>query len=195
MRLLVAFGALVLAGCAVSGPTRISYIAVDPGYRLNEFVFAGATGALRTVVTGDPFLVGRERFSQAVSQAMYGHHFGPAVEFATNPDVEVNGSYKVVMMFDAPLSAGEATVCHAPAVQPAAATTSAQPSPDQPVYVVAAFCQGNRALTNLAGVMARSGIDDPAFRDFIAQVTIRLFPAFNQEMLPDHDNDIFAPDA
>ncbi len=192
MRLLAAFGALVAAGCALTGPTRISYVAIDPGYRLNEFAFAGSTGAVRTVVTGDPFSVGRERFAKAVSEAMYGHHFGPAVEFSTDPDVEVTGSYKVVLMFDAPLSAGEATVCGTPpGTEPAAATASAAPSPDRPVHVVAAFCRSRQPLTNLAGVMARSGIDDPAFRDFVAQVTLRLFPANNPENDRGHDNDIF----
>jgi hypothetical protein len=29
--------------------------------------------------------------------------------------------------------------------------------------------------------MARSGIDDPAFHGYIGQVTMRLFPVFNEE--------------
>lgn len=189
-RLLAAFGALVVAGCAIWGPNRISYVALDPGYRLNEFAFAGSTGSLRLVVTGDPFLLGRERFGKAVSEAMYGNHFGPRVEFTTDPKAEVTGSYKVVMMFDAPLSAGEATVCKtSPAAESAAATASEESSPDRPVHVVAAFCRGPQPLTNLAGVMARTGVDDPAFLDFVAQMTLRLFPANNPEMHPDHDRD------
>jgi hypothetical protein len=52
---------------------------------------------------------------------------------------------------------------------------------DRQVYVAAGFCRDDVALTYLAGVMARSGIDDPAFHGYIGQVTMRLFPVFNEE--------------
>ena len=189
-----ASAAALLAGCVATGPTRISHNTVDPAYRLNEVFYAGAPGAMRTVVTGDPFGVGRERFDDAVTEAMYGHHFGPDMEFVTDPTEELNRHYKVVMMFDAPASTGSQEICRTtPQLEPAAATTAAAPAPDQPVYVLAAFCRDDLPLSNLAGVMARTGVDDPAFESFVAQVTIRLFPASNPEAMPDHDGEIFIP--
>lgn len=193
---LAASSAILLAGCALSGPTRIAHSTTDPAYRLNEVFYAGAPGAMRTVVTGDPFGVGRERFDEAVTEAMYGRHFGPDMEFVTDPTEDLNRHYKVVMMFDAPLSTGGRAVCDvSPTVQPAAATTAATPSADHPVRVVAAFCRDDLPLTQLAGVMARTGVDDPAFQRFVGHVTMRLFPADNPEARPDRDDDreIFIP--
>jgi hypothetical protein len=191
---LAALTAILLAGCALSGPTRISHITTDPAYSLNEVHYAGAPGAMRTVVTGDPFGVGRERFDEAVTEAMYGHHFGPAMEFVTDPTEDLNRHYKVVMMFDAPLSTGGRAVCNvSPTVQPASATTAAAPTADQPVRVVAAFCRDNLPLTELAGVMARTGVEDPAFHRFVGQMTMQLFPANNPEAHRDGDHDILIP--
>lgn len=191
----LALSAILLSGCALSGPTRISHNTINPGYGLNEVYYAGASGAMRTVVTGDPFGIGRERFDEAVTEAMYGHHFGPDMEFVTEPSDDLNRHYTVVMMFDAPLSTGGRAVCEAsPQLQPAAATTAATPAADQPVRVLAAFCRGDQPLTELAGVMARSGADDPNFRAFVAQVTMRLFPASNPEDRPDYgDRDFLIP--
>lgn len=187
--------ALLLGGCALFGPSRISHSTIDPAYRLNEVFYAGAPGAMRTVVTGDPFGVGRERFDEAVTEAMYGHHFGPDIEFVTDPVEDLNRHYKVVMMFDAPLSTGGRAICDAsPELQPASATTAVAPSPDQPVRVLAAFCRDDLPLTDLAGVMARTDVDDPAFQGFVAQMTMRLFPASNPEAHPDRDTDILIPE-
>jgi hypothetical protein len=187
--------ASALAGCALFGPNRISYAVIDPGYRLNEVFYAAGPGAMRTVVTGDPFGIGRERFDEAVTEAMYGNNFGPDMEFVTAPARDLNRHYKVVMMFDAPLATGGSAVCDAqPGVEPAAATTAAPPAADQPVRVLAAFCRGDWPLTQLAGTMARTGVDDPAFQGFVSQVTLRLFPADNPEGRPDAgDREIFVP--
>jgi hypothetical protein len=187
---LAAAAAFALTGCALFGPSRISHSTVDPAYRLNEVFYAGAPGAMRTVVTGDPFGVGRERFDEAVTEAMYGHHFGPDMEFVTDPAEDLNRHYRVVMMFDAPLSTGGRAICEArPELQSASATpTAVAPAPDQPVRVLAAFCRDDLPLTDLAGVMARTSVDDPAFERFVAQMTMRLFPASNPEAVPDHDD-------
>jgi hypothetical protein len=174
-----------------TGPTRISHTTSDPGYHLNEVFYAGESGAMRTVVTGDPFGVGRERFDEAVTDAMYGHHFGPEMEFVTEPAEELNRHYKVVMMFDAPVSTGSHEICgSSPHLEPTAATTAAA---DQPVHVLAAFCRDDVPLTDLAGVMARTGVDDPAFESFVAQVTTQLFPASNPEGMSDHDGEVLVP--
>ena len=177
-----------------SGPTRISHNTINSAYRLDEVFYAGGSGVMRTVVTGDPFGVGRDRFDEAVTEAMYGHHFGPEMEFVTAPADGLNPHYKVVMMFDAPLAMGGRAVCTAaPGIENASAAAPAAPAPDQPVRVLAAFCRESLPLTELAGVMARSGIDDPAFRSFVGQVTMRLFPASNPEAHPDRDGELFIP--
>ncbi len=189
---LAAFASILLAGCAASGPTRISHSTIDPGYRLNEVAVAGSTGSVRTIITGDPFGVGHERFESAVTGAMYGHHFGPPMEFVTDPDADVHRSYRVVMMFDAPLTAGGRAVCQ-DAPDAAKATATPAPAPEQPIYVVAAFCRWDKPLTSLAGVVARTGVDDPQFRRFVQQATLRLFPASNPEAHPDREPEFPTP--
>ena len=82
-----------------------------------------------------------------------------------------------------------------PTVQPASASTAATPPSDQPVRVVAAFCRDDLPLTELTGVTPRTGVDDPAFEDFVAQVTLRLFPASNPEARPDHDGELLIPES
>ena len=189
--LILAAASCALIGCALLNANRISHSTVDPAYQLNEVFYAGSAGAMRTVVTGDPFGVGRERFDEAVTDAMYGHHFGPDMEFVTEPADDLNRHYKVVMMFDAPLSMGGRAICGANSgVQTAAATETPAPSADQPVHVVAAFCRDDHPLTELAGVMTRTTVDDPAFRDFVGDVTMQLFPASNPEDFG-HDGDLF----
>ena len=188
-----ATAALALTGCIDSGPTRISYVTVENAYRYSEFATAASPGELRIVIVGDPFSVGRERFDEAVIEAMDGHHFGPPVEFTTAAEAHVSPHHTVVMMFDAPISTSEVALCQTSpsAGQPATATTQPAPSPDQPVYVMAAFCQDGQTLTYLGGVMARSGLDDPRFRDFVGQVTMQLFPIRNRDA--EHDGNIVFP--
>ena len=192
IRYVLAF-TFALTACQASGPTRISYISVEPAYRYSEFTYASGSGEMRTVITGDPFSIGRKEFDSAVTKAMYGHHFGPPVVFTTTPDKEkINHHYSVIMMFDAPPTYGGIRICQG-LPENAPSPPEQKPSADQPVYVAAGFCQDDVALTYLAGVMARSGVDDPAFRNYIGEVTMRLFPVFNQEMLPDRDHEFPFP--
>ena len=188
--LFLATTALALAACQNSGPTRISYITVEPAYRYNEWASVASSGEVRTVVVGDPFSVGREHFDQAVTDAMYGHNWGPPVKFTTKPSDKANPHYSVVMLFDVPPSYGGVQLCREP--EKTAGTHETAQS-DQPIYVAAAYCLEDVPLTYLAGVVARSSIDDPAFQNYIGQVTTRLFPSFNQETLPDHDHDFPFP--
>jgi hypothetical protein len=182
--------ALALTGCQTSGPTRISYVTVEPAYRYNEWASVASSGEVRTVVVGDPFSVGREHFDQTVTDAMYGHNWGPPVKFTTKPSDKANPHYSVVMLFDVPPTYGGVQVCRDSAK---AAGTHETAQSDQPIYVAAAYCLEDVPLTYLAGVVARTTPDDPAFRNYIGQVTSRLFPSFNQEQLPDHDHDLVFP--
>jgi hypothetical protein len=94
------------------------------------------------------------------------------------------------MLFDVPPTYGGVQVCRH-SETPGSTQQSAKS--DQPIYVAAGFCLEDVPLTYLAGVVARSSIDDPAFQNYIGQVTTRLFPSFNQETLPDHDHDFPFP--
>ena len=185
-----AIAALALTACQDTGPTRINYITVETAYRYNEWASVASSGEVRTVVVGDPFSVGREHFDQAVTDAMYGHNWGPLVKFTTKPSDKANPHYSVVMLFDAPPTYGGVQVCRESGKTP---TSQSAPQPDRPIYVAAGFCLEDVPLTYLAGVVARTGVDDPGFRNYIGQVTARLFPVFNQEMLPDRDHDIPFP--
>lgn len=183
---------VLTTGCIGMGPTRISYRDVDTAYTLNEFNAAGASGEMRTIVLGDPFGIGRERFGEAVSDAMYGHHFGIPVEFATGAAENANRHYKVVMAFDAPVGQGSASLCGVDADEAAQQPSSARG--EDRMHVVAAFCRGGIALTHLSGELAgATGPDDPAFQGFVAQVTSLLFPLNNPDAPNRDGREIFIP--
>ena len=192
MRKLLVAGVALFSVCACqdTGPTRINYITVEPAYRYNEWASVASSGEVRTVIVGDPFTVGREHFDQAVTDAMYGHNWGPPVKFTTKPSDKANPHYSVVMLFDVPPTYGGVQVCRNSETP---GSTQQSVKSDQPIYVAAGFCLEDVPLTYLAGVVARSSIDDPAFQNYIGQVTTRLFPSFNQETLPDHDHDFPFP--
>jgi hypothetical protein len=183
MRIIVSLAAagVLLAACT-SGPNRISYGYLDPGYSLGQVVYASEPGAVRTDILGDPFGVGASRFNDAVTQVMAKSHFGPPVVFTTSPEVKTRASYHVVMAFDAPIGLGGERVC-----SDASTSDLKEPRP-QLVHVVAAFCQGGYPLTYVVGEMRRDqGPDNAQFRNFVSSVTLRLFPAQNPEDRPDRD--------
>jgi len=186
----LAVALFALGACQDTGPTRINYVTVETAYRYSEWASVASAGEVRTVVVGDPYSVGREHFDQAVTDAMYGHNWGPPVKFTTKPSEKANPHYSVVMLFDVPPTYGGVQICRD---SQKSAGTQATSQSDKPIYVAAGFCLEDVPLTYLAGVVARTGVDDPAFRTYIGQVTARLFPVFNQEMLPDHDHDMFFP--
>lgn len=169
-----ALGLLASAGCTTVG--IIDYVQVRPGYRPQHFAYAAAGRDLKTDVEGNPFAMPQEAFAAAVTDAMQRAHFGPATTFTTTPGETARLNYRVRLLFNGPAASTGAAVC---AGEPAGVA----PSPEAgAVRLLAAFCNGERPLTYLS---ARIGgipdAHDPAFRDFMRQVTVTLFPPQNRQ--------------
>jgi hypothetical protein len=168
-----ALGLLALAGCA--GVGVIDYVQVKPSYRPQRFAYAAGGRDLMTDIQGNPFAMLQEEFNAAVTDAMQRAHFGPATNFTTAPGETARLNYRVRLLFNGPAASTGAIVCGG---EPAAIA----PSPDGGnVRLLAAFCNGERPLSYLtAHVGGIQDAHDPAFRDFMRQVTINLFPPQNR---------------
>ena len=143
---------------------------------IQDISFAGGSGELLTEVLGDPFNLPQDQFDKAVTDAMYGAHFGPPTHFTTTPRGSFQPKFDVRLVFDSVYPMSVNTICVAPPQQPPARTSPGNGS----VSLSAAFCQEGRVLTYLeAGGSGYTGAKDPRFAAFIKNVTSNLFPPNN----------------
>ena len=147
-------------------------------YAPTDIAFAGGSGQLLTQILGNPFGGPQEQFDTAVTNAMYGAHFGPPTRFTTTPVGNFKRIFAVRLVFDATYPVTVNTICSIPPESPKRTAPG-----NGTVRLSAAFCQSGDALTYLdAGGSGYSGPDDPRFVQFIRQVTTRLFPPQNPEL-------------
>jgi len=174
----LAFAAL--AGCG--GTPIIDYVHLEPGYRAQQFAYAAGGRDLKADVQGNPFAMPKEEFDATVTDAMQGAHFGEATNFTTTPGDSARDGYRVRLLFNGPGASSGRIVC---AGEPAVVG----PSPESGnVRLLAAFCNGDYPLSYLsAHVSGIQDAHDPAFRDFMRQVTTNLFPPQNRQE-QDHSN-------
>jgi hypothetical protein len=171
---LAALGLVALTGCAATGV--IEFVQVKPGYSQQQFAYAAGGRDLMTDVRGNPFAMPQEEFSAAVTDAMQRAHFGPPTRFTTTPGETARLNYRVRLLFNGPAASTGAVVC---AGEPAIVGPSPQAGN---VRLLAAFCNGERPMSYLSA--HAGGIQDahdPAFRDFMRQITTTLFPPQNRE--------------
>ncbi len=176
---------LLPAGCSSGlpgggtglGSGTIYWTYYDTSYApIQDIAFAGGSGELLTQILGNPFNVPQQQFDQAVTQAMYGAHFGPATRFTTTPMGSFRRRFAVRLVFDSVYPMSINTICTAPPEQPPPRGGPATGS----VSLSAAFCQEGRVLTYLeAGGSGYAGPTDPRFARFIQNVTSSLFPPNN----------------
>ena len=163
-------GSILVGGCA--GAPVIYNQAVYTRYSPVEFGVAAGRRDLRTVVHGDPFGMGEERFAEVAVAALNRHEPWPQpTNFALEPDESANPAYRVVLVFDEP-GVSIIRLCQDPlsSVAPAAAN-------DDTLHVAAAFCLRQGELTALKGrVSGVETVDDPGFHSLLGQVVIALFP-------------------
>ena len=176
-RMGLALGALVsLAGCgfATTQWTKDPLPLYDQG----TLTYAAGDLGLRTVIRGRPFGGSAESFESAVTDAMYGQHFGPAVDFKTVLEHEPADNYRAVLVFDAPPSVRNDRLCDDLATLPRLDGSVGQEA--GAVSVVAAFCLNRTALTAVVGSTRAASAEDPAFRALMGQLTRDLFPPVNR---------------
>jgi hypothetical protein len=177
LALLVAIGVIspAVGGTSLASGT-IHWTYYDYDYTpISDISIAGGSGQLLTQILGNPFNVDQEQFDKAVTDAMYGAHFGPATHFTAAPYGDFKRIYYVRLGFGGDSPLGINTICTIPPAPPernAMANGSASLS--------AAFCQEGRVLTYLeASGSGYAGPSDPRFAEFIRNVTFKLFPPNN----------------
>ncbi|UCH73535.1 MAG: hypothetical protein JSU82_14500 [Rhodospirillales bacterium] len=123
------------------------------------------------VIVGNPFGGDAAAFETLVTDAMRGRHWGQATGFTTTPGADAQTRFRVVMLFDPPVSLNGTRLC-----REAPSALSSEPG-GEGIILFAAFCRGKRLRTQIKGWIAgASGPGDSAFRDLVGQVTNGLFP-------------------
>jgi hypothetical protein len=176
--------AMLLAACTgvppgggggVSSGT-IYWTYYDTSYTpIQDISVAGGSGQLLTQILGNPFNVDQEQFDKAVTDAMYGAHFGPPTHFTTTPAGSFKRIFYLRLGFGGPNPLSINTICTIPPAPPERKATA-----NGSVSLSAAFCQESRVLTYLeAGGTGYTGPNDARFAAFIKNVTFKLFPPSN----------------
>lgn len=166
--------ALVAIGFGLSACTGASIVYnsyYSSAYTPSHVDLAAASGPSLAVIRNDPFPDDSE--NAGVLAAMQGRNFGQKMYFSQTPRPDDKYGYKVVMSFgaDSYSYAGQCEVPPAPA------------SPTPPageIAVTAAFCVGDRLLTDASGsISGASGPDDPNFRRLIGDMMVALTPPYD----------------
>ena len=175
---------LLLTACTSGSPDSavnvgsgtIHWTYYDYSYTpISDISIAGGSGQLLTQILGNPFNVDQEQFDKAVTDAMYGAHFGPPTHFTTAPLGSFKRIFYVRLGFGGPNPLSINTICTIPPASPQRNATA-----NGSVSLSAAFCQEGRVLTYLeAGGTGYTGPNDPRFAEFIKNVTFKLFPPNN----------------
>ena len=169
----LALGAVLAGGLAAcAGSSQIAYTYVSDNYDPSFLGYAASRGGMLTEVVGNPFQADKARLDSRVTDSFETFHFGPELPFFTEPPEDFRSSYKVVVLFNAARSANAARLCSDPERPQRTAEQYGET-----VYVLAAFCTSETRVTSAGGSLAGAkGPDDPAFRRFMGQLSLQLFP-------------------
>ena len=131
--------------------------------------YAAGQGAMLTEIRGNPFGTAKADLDGVVTETMYGSHFGPPVRFVTEVPQGNTSPYRVVMLFNPSETTNARELC------------TGGPAPGAPtpgkVKIAAAVCAQDLHETSVWGSVAGvSGLEDPAFKALIRQMTTQLFP-------------------
>jgi hypothetical protein len=166
-------GSTMVTGCA--GSTFLYNHRVENSYSPARFGVAAGRKDLETVVSGDPFGMGQERFAAATLAVLNRHEPWPQpTNFTLEPGESANRAYRVVLVFDAP-GVSTIRIC-----QETAPRATQEAETDGALHVAAAFCLNRGEMTAVKGKVADvEGIDDPRFDRLLGQVVLALFPPFD----------------
>jgi len=140
----------------------------QPNYIMGEERYAARNGSIRVEVAGDTFGLAPEPFAERVVNQMrrgyYRHDF-----FTREASSATDPRYKIVMMFNPAPGVSGHDLCAAPQPLPPQA-------PETRTSLLAAFCGGPVALSDVNGWVRLSGVEDPKFAELIDGVTNHIFP-------------------
>jgi hypothetical protein len=170
MRTAVLLGAgLGLCGCADTSVVYHSYY--NSAYTPSHVQLAASSGTSVAVIRNDPFPADRD--NAGVLAAMQGRTFGwPRMYFSQTPRPDDKYGYKVILDFGS--SGYSATYqCKAEPTAPSSVRR------EGPIAVSAAFCIGDRLLTDAAGSIGEAtGPEDPRFYRLIGDIMVALTPPY-----------------
>lgn len=173
--------ATICAAFAACGTgTNVVYdIYRDSSYSIRELGYGSRKGALLVETGGDTFGLDRSGFSKAIASYVPANALGVSTRFTADPGPETDPLYRYVLVFGRDRGVIRDQVCLLG--QPAAASAAPAPSKiPHPVIISAAFCRGSSALTSAIGEIGQAkGIDDPALKELIAQLSFEIFPINN----------------
>jgi hypothetical protein len=162
---------LGLSACADASIVHYSYY--DSAYTPDHVQLAAASGTALAVIRHDPFPGDRD--NAGVLAAMQGRNLGPRMYFSQTPRPDDKYGYKVVITFGAG-DGGYRAQCTATSTPPAATP------PNGPILVSAAFCVGDRLLTDASGsIGGATGPTDPRFLSLIGDMMVALTPPYHPD--------------
>ena len=175
---IVIAAAAALFGCADGSLVHYNYY--NSAYEPGHVALAAANGPSLAVIRNDPFP--QDRDNEGDVAAMQGRNLGPRLYFSQTPRPDDKYGYKIIMNFGAASAAGDAGYspffgasyqCNAGPTPPSAAPATGE------IVVTAAFCVGDRLLTDAAGsISGATGPDDPRFRRLIGDMMVALTPPY-----------------
>ncbi len=177
----LAAAVLVLGACGPAGVSTVGqkypmFKTADNGYALNNRdVFV--------IVQGGGYGMDQTAFRQAVLDGMQRSRGGMNTRFTATPQNNYNSDYKVVMLFNGPITAQADDLCRRP--EQFAAIT---PSSTGETHVLAAFCRYDAPLTEVNGRAAGvTNPGDPRFASLLRATMTDLFPVVDDR--PQRDSD------
>lgn len=172
-----------LAGCART--VIVSEPVFGQNYTVDDFDYASRNGDLITRVGADPFGGPQDDFAYRVTNHMYGANVGGDVRFTPLSRGRGGRRYLVVMRFNPPIGADEADFCFPNRKVPTLPL-------GRTLRLAAAFCYKNTLLSTATGRVShvRDG-QSPLFRKLVRQVTLSLFPSFDDLNIGDDGGSLF----
>jgi hypothetical protein len=179
---LTAAAALALGACAPTGVTTVGQ--KDALYKTAHNNYALNGRDVFVIVQGGGYGVEQTAFRQAVLDTMQRYRGGMNTRFTSNPQTNYNSDYKVVMLFNGPMSAQAGELCRQP--EQYAATV---PVTGAETHVLAAFCRFDAPLTQVSGrASGVTSVADARFASLIQQTMTDLFPVTDDRPQKDSDS-------
>ena len=177
----LAAGAVLAVSACTTGVSTVGQ--QHPPFRTAHSNYALNGRDAFVIIQGGGYGVDQAAFRQAVIDNMQRARGGLNTRFTTNPVNNYNSDYKVVMLFNGPVTAKADELCRRPD-QYASVTPMAGPE----THVLAVFCQYDSALTEVSGRAAGvTGVTDARFASLIRQTVSDLFPSSDER--PQRDSD------
>lgn len=173
---------LAAAAVLVSSAAQAAIIYRDhvaTAYSRAEFHAVASGVGFLTEIHGSPF--GEpERLRSAVLAALPAASLGRDIRFVTEPGEGMDPRYRLVFVFNGPKNVNAGDLCTR------AAEIATRPlAADERLFVQAAYCRIDRALSDAVGTSGAKTADDEDFAEVIEQLGLVLFPLRN----PNRDRD------